>query len=328
MNRFYVPVIGMLLVSVSCTTAPPLDQKTIEAAASKADQEKQSTAVEPPAAPSDELTVDQLKNLAYPLEYASSGSAKLVEGEFREPAAPGSAAETIIRLSDFVAFGEMGGEPAAGVILVSDPGGSGTFYDLALVVLRGEDPTVTGTAFLGDRIVVNSIEIVDDKIKVDMITQSPEDAMSSPTLNVINAYGMADGNRLEMVGSETPQEHPPGPGSSPRLAGSAWQWVRFTDPLESFDVLDPENYIIAFGEDGIVNIKADCNLASGSYTIEDSQISIEIGPMTLAACPAGSLSDQFIQDLGFVRIYFFQDGHLFLDLMADGGTMEFINGNL
>ena len=327
MNRFYVPVIGMLLVFVSCTTAPPVDQKTIEAAASKAGQKKQSTAVEPPAAPSDELTLNQLKNLAYPLEYASSGSAKLVEGEFREPAAPGSAAETIIRLSDFVAFGEMGGEPAAGVILISDPGGSGTFYDLALVVLQGEDSTVTGTAFLGDRIVVNSIEIVDDKIKVDMITQSPEDAMSSPTLNVVNVYSMVDNLRLEQVESETVQAHPPGTESSPRLAGSAWQWVSFTDPLESFDVMDPENYIIEFGEDGAVKIKAGCNQATGSYSAENNQIYIEVGSMTQAACPPGSLSDQFIQDLGFVRIYFFQDSHLFLDLMADGGTMEFINAH-
>jgi len=33
----------------------------------------------------------------------------MVEGKFREPAAPCSAAETIIKLSEFTAFGELNG---------------------------------------------------------------------------------------------------------------------------------------------------------------------------------------------------------------------------
>ena len=321
-----IKAVLLLIISLFNFTACTLGTQVVSPTNNHPEEQSTSTvqirkATSTQAAPI-EISINTLKNLEYPLEYASGGHAKLMDGEFREPVAPGSASKTIIRLSDSIAFGEMGGEPAAGIILVSDPGGSGTFYDLALVVLRGEDPTVIGTAFLGDRIVVNSIEIVDDKIKVDMITQSPEDAMSSPTLNVVNVYSMVDNLRLEQVESETVQAHPPGTESSPRLAGSAWQWVSFTDPLESFDVMDPENYSVEFSQDGSVNIKADCNQASGSYTIEDSQISIEIGPMTFAACPPGSLGDQFVQNLGFVRIYFFQEDHLFLDMMADGGTMK------
>ena len=45
--------------------------------------------------------------------------------------------------------------------------------------------------------------------------------------------------------------------------------------------------------------------------------------MTLAACPPASRSDDFVKYLGSVAIYFFQDGNLFIDLMADGGTMQF-----
>jgi hypothetical protein len=40
-------------------------------------------------------------------------------------------------------------------------------------------------------------------------------------------------------------------------------------------------------------------------------------------CPPESRSDEFIKDLGAAAIYFFGDSNLFLDLKADGGTMEF-----
>jgi heat shock protein HslJ len=107
------------------------------------------------------------------------------------------------------------------------------------------------------------------------------------------------------------------------LWANPWQWVLFTDPVEKYDVENPGNYLLTFHEDGTVDIKADCNHAQGTYTTDGHKISIVVGPMTLAACPPGSRSDEFIKHLGFAAIYFFQDGDLFVDLMADGGTMQF-----
>ena len=107
------------------------------------------------------------------------------------------------------------------------------------------------------------------------------------------------------------------------LTATAWQWAAFTNPAQQFNVDDPENYTITFQDDGTVNIKADCNNAMGSYTIDDSSITIEVGPMTMVACPPGSLSDDFVKYVGFAAIYFFEDESLFIDLMADGGTMQF-----
>ena len=107
------------------------------------------------------------------------------------------------------------------------------------------------------------------------------------------------------------------------LLGS-WQWTSFSDPASGpTDIANPENYTLNFNDDGTVNIKADCNNAQGSYTADDSSLSIEIGPMTMAMCPDGSHSDDFVKNLGFAAIYFFQDGNLLIDLMADGGTMTF-----
>ena len=112
------------------------------------------------------------------------------------------------------------------------------------------------------------------------------------------------------------------PVSNPLLA-NPWQWTSFVNPVEKYTVENPENYQVTFHEDGTLDIQADCNLAGGTYTTSDKSISITIGPMTLAACPPGSRSDEFIKNLGFAAIYFFQDEKLFLDLFADGGTMGF-----
>jgi heat shock protein HslJ len=107
------------------------------------------------------------------------------------------------------------------------------------------------------------------------------------------------------------------------LVGSTWQWEAFTNPAEQYQVDDPENYTLTFMDDGTVSIKADCNNAIGSYTVDGSSIAIELGPMTMVACPEGSRSDSFVTYLGSAAIYFFEDDSLFIDLMADGGTMEF-----
>lgn len=107
------------------------------------------------------------------------------------------------------------------------------------------------------------------------------------------------------------------------LTEHPWQWVSFTNPAEQFDVETPEAYLLQFNSDDTVNIVADCNNANGSYTADGSSLTVDIGPMTRAACPPESRSDQFVTYLGSTASYFFEDGNLYIDLMADGGTMVF-----
>ena len=107
------------------------------------------------------------------------------------------------------------------------------------------------------------------------------------------------------------------------LQANPWQWVAFTNPMEGYQIENPQNYLTTFNEDGALNIVADCNNAMGSYTVEGTSLTIEMGAMTMAACPPESRSDDFVKYLGSAASYFLKDGNLFLDLMADGGTMEF-----
>ncbi len=88
-------------------------------------------------------------------------------------------------------------------------------------------------------------------------------------------------------------------------------------------VPDPANYTILFNEDGTASIKADCNQVMASYTVDESNISITMGPSTLAACAPESLDQVYLAGLGNVAIYFFEEGDLYMDLKADGGTMRF-----
>ena len=120
---------------------------------------------------------------------------------------------------------------------------------------------------------------------------------------------------VEQVAGKTPEKD--------SLTGTTWMWIGFTDPTQQFNVESPKNYALAFNEDATVSIKADCNNAGGSYTADGGSLKIEIGPMTKAMCSPESRSDDFIKYLGAASNDFFEDGLLYIDLMADGGTMTF-----
>jgi heat shock protein HslJ len=114
------------------------------------------------------------------------------------------------------------------------------------------------------------------------------------------------------------------------LQVNPWQWIGFASPAGEYDIESPGNYLLTFHEDGTLDIKADCNTVSGRYSLDGIKMSIVTDPVTLAVCPAGSHSEEFLRYLGSVSIYLYQPGELFLNLSGDGGTMHLtplISGN-
>lgn len=135
---------------------------------------------------------------------------------------------------------------------------------------------------------------------------------------------MADGGTMVFSRDEiAPEDSNESKLSVSPLTEKSWQWVSFTNPVEKYSIDNPQDYTLSFNPDGTVSIKADCNNAIGNSTVEDNRLQMEIGPMTMAQCPPGSLSDKFVSYLGYSALYFFDGGHLFIDLFADGGTLEF-----
>jgi heat shock protein HslJ len=108
------------------------------------------------------------------------------------------------------------------------------------------------------------------------------------------------------------------------LQDVTWEWVSFTTPVEQLQIDGPSKYTIRFSPDGKVAVKADCNRGTGSYAFGDDRgISFKPLALTRAACPAGSLSDRFVKEVGRASSYFIRDGDLYLELPADSGTLRF-----
>ena len=113
------------------------------------------------------------------------------------------------------------------------------------------------------------------------------------------------------------------------LTAHSWQWVSFSSPLEAFDVDTPASYTLIFGQDGIVEIVADCNTAIASYGVDGTDagsLSMSVAPRTTDICPPDSRGDQFLSLLGGAAGYSFEGDRLLIDLMADGGTLAFAPG--
>jgi heat shock protein HslJ/uncharacterized lipoprotein NlpE involved in copper resistance len=109
------------------------------------------------------------------------------------------------------------------------------------------------------------------------------------------------------------------------LGGTSWQLVKFQGSDEH--VLTPDDgskYTMAFDKSGGVSVRIDCNRGHGEWTSTGAN-QVQFGPLALtrAMCPSAPLNDRVVKDWQYFRSYLIKDGHLFLSLMADGGTYEY-----
>ena len=118
-------------------------------------------------------------------------------------------------------------------------------------------------------------------------------------------------------------------GSS--LTGKTWQLTAITEKVPAFQGVVPDdqqaNYTITFNDDKTFTAKVDCNNLSGEYvtgdpTASSGPLTIKPGPMTMAACPEGSLSDLFVIGLAGADSYAIENDVLTINRL-DGGTLTF-----
>jgi len=129
-------------------------------------------------------------------------------------------------------------------------------------------------------------------------------------------------------------DEPVAESSANPLAGTRWQLVEFqsmSDEIGTIRPEDPSRYTMQLNADGSVNMRLDCNRASGTWSANASPGSagdrfefsgqFEFGPLatTNAACPPPNLDEQFARQAQFIRSYVIEDGRLYLSLVADGG---------
>ena len=264
-----------------------------------------------------ELPEIDFDRIVFMSSWTKSGKLLFSNGEYREPVGPGLATELIVKLNDRRAFGKLDGKEAGAVIVVTDPGGSGSFYGLALLVKEPQGWVNQEVVFLGDRIKIHSLALVNDGITVDMTNHGPADAMCCPTRHVVQRYALRE-NRLVKASEEVRGN------VDPVLVDTVWRWQQTIYNNDRKVVpLNPENYTLKLLPDGKVSIRADCNLGGGVYTLRGNEIFIEITHTTRAACPPESRELDYIRDLNAVARYFVEGDILQIELKVDTGTMRF-----
>lgn len=88
---------------------------------------------------------------------------------------------------------------------------------------------------------------------------------------------------------------------------------------------DPTRFTMRLYADGTVNMRLDCNRATGTWSSEASASAdsgrFTFGPLatTRALCLPPNLDERIARDAEYVRSYLFKDGRLYLSLMADAG---------
>ncbi len=112
------------------------------------------------------------------------------------------------------------------------------------------------------------------------------------------------------------------------LQEKQWQWTSTVaeSSEEEVPVARSEDYLIYFEDDGNFQFQADCNTGGGVYTSEggfNGQVNMQVGPMTRAACPEDSRSDEMVNNLFAIQDYRLQPGGqtLEMELPAGGGMM-------
>ncbi len=138
------------------------------------------------------------------------------------------------------------------------------------------------------------------------------------TLVIVWADGTTDTYRAEAADEPTTS----GPVDA-ALRGKVWQWLGTITGEGALAVADSTRYLIEFLDDGTAAITADCNAVVAQYTVNGNAITLIPGPSTLVACPEDSQADVFTQQLSGAALFFFLDDDLYIDLIADSGTMHF-----
>jgi hypothetical protein len=149
---------------------------------------------------SPDIQFQTLENGTYKTEMLPAGSVTLAGGAYEERIAPGATGLMKTELADEYAVGDLNQDNIqdGAVILRTDSGGSGRFYELSVVFGQDSKLSPAASLLLGDRLQIQSIIIADQKIIIKMITQGPDDPMCCPTLEATRTFQWQAGQLVEI----------------------------------------------------------------------------------------------------------------------------------
>jgi hypothetical protein len=83
-------------------------------------------------------------------------------------------------------------------VVQSSLGGSGTYYELALLSRRAEGWVNTDTVLLGDRVKVRAVAIEGSVVSVDLLTHAPGEPRCCPTAGTHRRFEIHHGRLQEL----------------------------------------------------------------------------------------------------------------------------------
>ena len=148
------------------------------------------------------LTMNQIANTTLSINFngdANKQKVKLKNGHY-ERRKKGS--DTLwVDLTTWVKFTDLDKDGAgdAVVIYVWNKGGEEIFYELAALLNKKGKPVQVSSADLGDRVVIQALEVSADTVFLNMLTRGKGDANCCPTLPVKLSYLLEEGKLVEQT---------------------------------------------------------------------------------------------------------------------------------
>ncbi|MBI9107802.1 MAG: META domain-containing protein [Spirochaetales bacterium] len=110
--------------------------------------------------------------------------------------------------------------------------------------------------------------------------------------------------------------------SLPLPTNTDWELISIEyDELGSKTPSPEEKYSVTFKADGSLHGQVDCNRYMSSYTEEDGTIEIMMIASTMAACPPGSISQDYLKAFQTITGFFAGEDKLILHF--SGGSLEY-----
>lgn len=130
--------------------------------------------------------------------YMIEGTAITLTDGKSEVEVPGSAAKRLTTLLDeWTAYGDVtdDGKTDTAAILLDQPGGTGSFYYLAVLPGPATDhPVSLEAVLLGDRIRMQKVTVAGGKVTVEYLDRKPDEPMTTPpSVKVTKSFTVREG---------------------------------------------------------------------------------------------------------------------------------------
>lgn len=249
----------------------------------------------------------------------------LVDGKASIEIVSGSASKQAVSVFGQPAYGDIDGDgdQDAVLLLVSDSGGSGTFYYAAIAANIGGVYKGTDAILLGDRIAPQTFDIQGNKAIVNYAVRPMGAPMTARNSEGKSLYLQFNPKTFRLIQIAPNFEGEADPARM-TLDMNVWKWINtIYNNDTTVTPKKPGVFTLTFKKDGTFSATTDCNRMSGGYVAKGGNITFGNIASTLMFCE-GSQEQDFSTMLGKIQSYHFTTkGELIFDLKFDTGSAIF-----